>query len=185
MTALLIDYVGVLAHPPGDKARALVEHALGATGFWDDFAQLRPLLLTGEIDERGFFQRLAARTGLSLTDIDEAIAATRAGQLDLDEKAVRAVSSLVDDGRLVALFADLPAGVAEHLRLRLDWLGTQVPAILSCDLGLRVDDPRAVAVALEVCGVAAEEARYVTRGEGVPGLETIAYEGPEQLFSAL
>lgn len=165
MSALLIDYLGVVARPPGEHARALIEKAVGAQGFWEEYRELRPQTLTGTVDERRFWNRLAARADLPLFDVDDAIAADWAGHLDFDCDVLAAVDKLRALGRTVAVMADLPTDLSVHLRRRLPWLGSGVAAIFSCDIGMLVTDPRAFDVALEVLDASAAKATFVSRDQ--------------------
>lgn len=187
MSAVLLDYSGVIARPTGDDARALIEKAVGATGFWDEFAELRPQLLTGAIDDTRFYNRLAGRAELPLFDVDEAVAADWAGFLDLADDTVAAALGLQAAGTKVGVLADVSPGLAGHLRRRLPWLGTSVAAVFSCDIGLETVDERAFAVACDVLGASAPKTTFFSRSPARltaargHGLTAVDYTGPHQL----
>lgn len=163
MSAVLLDFPGVITQQPGEHARTLVEEAIGATGFWEEFAELRPQLLTGTIDEKRFYNRLAARAELPLFDVDDAIAADWAGQLHLDDDTVATLDSLRAAEIPLGVVADVSTGLSLHLRRHLIWLGGAVPAVLSCDIGLLTADPRTFAVAVDALHAPPEKTTFFSR----------------------
>lgn len=183
MTAVLFDLTGVLLCAPSGQA---LESALGTDAFWPDYEELRPQLNSGAIEERHFWDIIAARNRLRV-DPAEAIAADWASHLDVDGPALALAQRLQSSGHPCGIVADLPTGLSTIVRREFPWLTSFAAVVLSCDTGLPAADPRSFAVALEVMGVTARDCLYVSAsaaglaGAEEAGLTPVRYVGPDSL----
>ena len=169
MTTVVWDFGGVLFRwqPAALLARVLPERVTDAStaaqwqaavfqsygGDWGEFDR-------GVVDTAALVSRIAARTGLSLAEVQAVVDAVP-GELSPMAESVALVARLRDAGRRQFFLSNMPAPFADHLEQAHDFVRWFDGGVFSSRVRLVKPDPAIFALAAQRFGAAPDELVFI------------------------
>ena len=194
MTWVMLDYGGVVSHPPTQQDFALLAGVAGAgvPAFVDVYWEWRGAYDLAELDVTGYWRQIGRSLGRSYGEAEVAELARLdcASWLRLQAGTVALIEDLAAAGRPLALLSNAPDQLADAIRA-LPIAAHFGQLIFSCQLKLAKPDPRCYGEALTRLGASAEEVIFVDdRSENVAaaaalGLRSVHFTSPERMRAAV
>ncbi len=194
MTWVMLDYGGVISHPPTQQDLALLARAAGAAvpAFTGKYWAWRRAYDLAELDVTGYWRKVGSGLGRSYseTQIAELARLDRASWLRLQAGTVALIEDLAAAGQPLALLSNAPDQLAEAIS------GLPVARhfghlLFSCQLKLAKPDPACYERALVALQADPRDVVFVDdRGENVTaaatlGLRSVLFTGAHGMRAAV
>jgi putative hydrolase of the HAD superfamily len=190
----MLDYGGVVSHPPAQQDLALLAGVAGAgvADLLDAYWHWRRAYDLAELDAPGYWRQVGASLGrgYSEAEISELTRLDRAAWLRLQAGTVALIEDLADAGQPLAMLSNAPDELAEAIS------GLPLAAhfghlIFSCQLKSAKPDPECYDQALARMGASADEVIFVDdRSENVAaaaalGLQSVHFTSASSARAAV